>query len=151
MIPQWHLSAPVSHLVEGTLRLACCQHLCPQCEPYMSPASLQTLQEQQVGLTQASVKLLLLSWAPECVRFPVCCKSEICFPQSSCTLETQAKSSRGSSSWCRIAGSGCLMRVSDLPLLWENLCNNLDSPPGALDLTLLKILPSYSSCSFCMS
>ena len=69
MIPQWHLSAPVSHLVEGTLMLACCQHLCPQREPYLSPASLQTLQEQQVGLTQASFKLLPLPWDLEHVRF----------------------------------------------------------------------------------
>ena len=49
------------------------------CVPRVSHTCLlhlqETLQEQQVGLTQAPIKLLLLSWSV--VRFCVCSLSEI--------------------------------------------------------------------------
>ena len=39
--------------------------------PRVSSSCPLSLQDQQVGLTQAFFKLLLLPWFPECVRFGV--------------------------------------------------------------------------------
>ena len=65
-------------LVEQALQDGCHQHLCPQ----------GALQDQQVGLTEAPFKLLLMPWFLEHVRF-VCSpfKSEVYFPWPSGSLE----------------------------------------------------------------
>ena len=47
----------------------CCQHLCPQGELQLFPASAGDSPDQQVGLTEAPFKSLLLPWVPEHVRF----------------------------------------------------------------------------------
>ena len=45
----------------------------------------ETLQNQQVGLTQTSFKLLLLLWVPKHLRFCVCpLKVESLFPTAFC-------------------------------------------------------------------
>ena len=47
----------------------CHQRLHLQRESQLPPAFWEALQDQQVGLTQASLKLLPLHWVSECVRF----------------------------------------------------------------------------------
>lgn len=48
------------------------QHLCPQGESQRPPASLEDPEIQQVGLIQASFKLLLLHCVLEHARFCMC-------------------------------------------------------------------------------
>ena len=91
-------------------------------------APQQTLQAQQVGLTQAPMKLLLLPLGP--VHVIICVyllRVKSCFPQSWGTpaikLHFKAKCFRGSSSQCQTFGQGSLMWGSGFSLLWECLCN----------------------------
>lgn len=56
------------------------------CVPRVSVSLLlllwETLQDQQVNLTKANTKLLLLPWVWECVRFCVCpFRLSLCLPQ----------------------------------------------------------------------
>lgn len=48
-----------------------CQYLCPWVSSNLSSPLWETLQNQQVGLAQASIKLLLLPWVPVCLRLCV--------------------------------------------------------------------------------
>ena len=52
-------------------RHGCCQYLCPWVSSSLSSPLWETLQNQQVGLAQASIKLLLLPWVPMCLRLCV--------------------------------------------------------------------------------
>ena len=62
--------ARTSVLVGGrAYKYGCCQCLCPQCELQLLLPLQEALQDQQVGLTQASFKLLLLPQVLLCVRF----------------------------------------------------------------------------------
>ena len=48
------------------------QCLCPQCEPQPPLPLQETGRNQQGGLAQAPIKLLLLFWVPVCLRLCVC-------------------------------------------------------------------------------
>ena len=48
-----------------------CQCLCPRGEPQLPSASWEAVHNQQVGLTQPPIQLLLLSWIQEYVRLCV--------------------------------------------------------------------------------
>ena len=50
----------------------CHQCLCPQSKLQLLLPFWKNLQDQQVGLTRALIKLLLLSWVLDHVRFCVC-------------------------------------------------------------------------------
>ena len=96
-----------------------------------SPSCLLTLQEafqdQQVSLTQAPCRLLLLYWVSVCVRFCECPlrleHEAFCLSQTQALLTFKATHSGGSPSWWRIPGLRSLMWGSDPSLLWEDLCN----------------------------
>ena len=94
------------------------------------PAPQETLQDQHVGLAQAPMKSLLLSWVLMRVKFRVCPLRMKCeFPPSlrrSCNqapLAFKTKCSGSSSSQCWTLGLGGFMWGSELLLLWKNLCN----------------------------
>ena len=60
-------------------------HQCmyPQGKFQLLPASPVSLQDQQVGLTLAPFKSLLLHWVPDCVKFCVHFKNGVsCLPES---------------------------------------------------------------------
>ena len=59
------LASTSEHVVERAPNNGCCQCLCPQGELQLPAPLRETLQDQQVGLTQAFLKLLLLprSWS----------------------------------------------------------------------------------------
>ena len=122
-------------------------------------------QDQQVDLSQALIKSLLLPWVLVCMRscvhpprmeslfFPVfwssCCQVLLAF---------KTKCSGGLSSWCQTPRLGSLTWGSELSVLWENLwysCSLVcgSSTQGVLDLIVSWVCPSYlSSCgSFFMS
>ena len=50
-------------------KYCCHQCLCPKGEPQLPPLLQETLQDEQVGLVQAPIKLLLLPWVLVCMRF----------------------------------------------------------------------------------
>ena len=61
------------HMVEQAPKSGCHQCLCPRVISSCLPVSLwETLQDQQVGLTQVPFNLLLLPWVLEQVRFCMC-------------------------------------------------------------------------------
>ena len=79
----------------------------------------ETLQDQQVILTQDLFKLLLLTWVPECVRFCVCpLRVESLFPTTLWLFEAllafKDKCFGGSSSEHRTPRLGSLMWGSGL-------------------------------------
>ena len=95
----------------------------------------ETLQDQQVGLTQAPFKLLLLPWVPECVRTCVhhlgmesLFHTVLRHSQRWALLAFKARCCGGFSSWNRMPGVGSLIWDSDPSLLGENLCNCNYSP-----------------------
>ena len=55
-------------MVEGAPQNGCCQYLGPQGKFNHIPPLQKTFQDQQVGLTQASLELLLLLWVSKHVR-----------------------------------------------------------------------------------
>ena len=73
----------------------------------------ETLQDQQVDVAQAPIKLLLLPWIPVHMKFCVYSwKVKLVFPPVFWGL----------SFWCQIPGLRSLTWGSGLSLLWENLC-----------------------------
>ena len=89
------------------------------CVPRVSHSHLpplqETFQDQQAGLAQAPIKLLLLPWVLVCMRFCVCpLRAKSLFPPvpwgslhlSSTGLQSQC--SGGSFPWCRSPGLGSL-------------------------------------------
>ena len=94
-----------------------------------SPSSLlplrESLQDQQVCLTEMSFKLLLLHWDLEWLRFCVypLRVEPTCVSHMHTPLAFKPRHSRGSSSRCRTPGLGSLMWGLDPLLLGENLCN----------------------------
>ena len=65
------------------------------CVPRVNSSCLlllwETLQDQQLGLTQATFKLLLLPWVPEHVRFCVCpIEVQSLFPKALWVLESKS-------------------------------------------------------------
>ena len=63
------LASTSVHVVERAPQNGCHQCLCPQGQLQLPPASPGD--SQQMSLTQAPFKLLLLPWVSECVRFCV--------------------------------------------------------------------------------
>lgn len=110
-----------------SLLKSCYYHLLSQRESQLPPASQEVLQDQQVHLTQAHLKLLPLHWGLEHVRFsssPLRVESlfsPLHFLHQSCWLLKQLF--LGSSSWHRIPMLGSLMWGSDSSFLGENLCD----------------------------
>ena len=99
---------------------AACVHVSRVNCSYLLPL-LETLQNQQVCLTQAPLKLLLLPWVLEHVRFcvhPLTVKSlflsALCDSQKKALLAFKAICSVGLSSWCRTPGLGSLTRGLNL-------------------------------------
>ena len=117
-------------MVVGAPQNGCQQHLCPQGELHLSPASLEGSPRPASGSDRVPFKLLLLHWVLECVRFSVhhfmnrvsVSYSHMAFPCASPT-GLQSQMFRGSSSRCRTPGIGSLMWGSDSSLLGENLCS----------------------------
>ena len=117
------------------------------------PPPQETLQDQQVGLTQAAMKSLLFPLGPSLYEPCVCpLRIFLQFTQvlwSSChqaPLAFKDKCSGGSSSWYQTSRLRSLMWGSELSLLWENLCNIIilkfvGCPPGRY-----RILSSH--CDF---
>ena len=100
----------------------------------VSPSSLlslwEALQDQQVGLTQAAFKLLLLLWVLEPVRFCVCpLRMESLFPPALCLPQKLYWPSKSIFLGTNLLGKrppsrlGSLMWALDPFLLVENLCN----------------------------
>ena len=56
-------------VVERATQNGCCQCLYPHGESYLPPALCESVYDQQVGLTQAFFKLLLMPWVLEFVGF----------------------------------------------------------------------------------
>ena len=83
---------PEANNVEGGLKSGACQHQCPwgrmSSPEWPPPVSVFTgwaarsLQDQQVGLTKASFKLLLLPWGQECKISCAPFKSEVSISSS---------------------------------------------------------------------
>ena len=101
---------------------------------YVLPSLQEAFQDQQVGLTSASFKLLPLHWDSECMRFCALKEWSLCFLQPSgfpvykSYWPSKPDSSGGSSSRCRTPRLGRLIWGSDALLLGGNLCN-CDYPP----------------------
>ena len=74
------------HVVEGAPKNGCRQCICPHGEPLLNPPPSLHLQEapqdEQVGLTQAPIKLLLFPWVLEHERICAHHLSEVSFPHS---------------------------------------------------------------------
>ena len=115
----------------------------------------EALQNQQVGLTQATFKLLLLMWVSECVS---CCVYPLGVESLSLTtfwlswkqalLAFKAKCSGGLCSHCRTPGLGCPLWDLDPSFLGENsaivvILLFVGFPPRGTPI--LQLHPSYLS------
>ena len=109
-------------------------HRCECSLIYPPPVSVSpgwvTALYKQVGLAQVPINLMLLPLVLLCMRFCVHNLSVkplfLLILWSSCNqflLNFKAEYSGGSSSWCWILRLGSLMYISELLLLWENICN----------------------------
>ena len=143
---RWHPPALVStQWIEGAPQNGCHQCLCPQAElqPPPAPPPQEILQDQQVGLAQAPIKLLLLLWAVEHLRLcmhPL--RVAFLFPPvlwdsgDQAPLAFKASGSGGSSSWCGTPGMGSPTWGAEPSFLWDSVCNAVllwfvGCPPGA--------------------
>ena len=123
----------------------------------------EALQDQQVGLTHASFKLLPLCWKSYYVKFclnPL--RVESLLPTAFWLSHMQAllafkvRGSGGSSSWCRTPGLGSPMSYLNPSFLVENLCNCgylpvcVSANLGVWVLTIPYLFPSHLSWCDCL-